>query len=33
VKILAGISHMTLAHHADVYAQIREWCAEPEGAR
>jgi hypothetical protein len=29
VKVLADMGHMTLAHHADVYAQIREWCEEP----
>lgn len=26
VKILPGLSHMTLAHHPDVYAQLRAWC-------
>ncbi len=26
VKIMPGISHMTLAHHPDVYAQLRAWC-------
>ena len=26
VKIMPGISHMTLAHHPDVYEQLRAWC-------
>lgn len=30
VKVLAGIAHMALAHHPDVYAQIEEWCREGE---
>ncbi len=25
VKVLAGLSHMDLAHHPDVYAQLHEW--------
>ncbi len=29
VKVLANMAHLTLAHHPDVYAQIREWCEEP----
>ena len=33
VKVLANMAHLTLAHHPDVYAQIREWCARPEEAR
>jgi hypothetical protein len=28
VKVLAGTAHMTLAHDAHVYEQIREWCEE-----
>jgi triacylglycerol lipase len=28
VKVLAGTAHMTLAHDAHVYDQIREWCQE-----
>jgi len=28
VKILPGLAHLTLAHHPDVYAQIRAWCEE-----
>ena len=28
VKVLADMGHMTLAHHMDVYAQIRHWCEE-----
>ena len=31
VKILPGLAHMPLAHHADVYAQIRAWCQEASG--
>jgi pimeloyl-ACP methyl ester carboxylesterase len=30
VKILADMPHVTLAHHPDVYAQIREWCEEDD---
>ena len=26
VKVFAGVSHVTLAHHPDVYAHIRDWC-------
>ena len=29
VRILPGLSHITLAKHADVYAQIRAWCEQP----
>jgi hypothetical protein len=28
VKILKGLAHVPLAHHPDVYAQIRAWCEE-----
>lgn len=28
VKVLAGLSHMDLAHHPDVYRQMREWLEE-----
>ncbi len=31
VKVLPGVAHLTLAHHPDVYAHIRSWCAsKPE---
>lgn len=26
VKVVAGVNHIALAHHADVYAQVRAWC-------
>ncbi|WP_239014912.1 esterase/lipase family protein [Archangium violaceum] len=26
VKVVAGVDHIALAHHADVYAQVRAWC-------
>ena len=26
VKVLAGVDHIALAHHAAVYAQVRAWC-------
>lgn len=26
VKVLPGLGHLALAHHADVYAQIKRWC-------
>jgi len=32
VRVLRGVPHMTLAHHPDVYAQIRAWCEEREEA-
>jgi pimeloyl-ACP methyl ester carboxylesterase len=28
VKILPGLAHVPLAHHPDVYAQLRAWCEE-----
>ena len=28
VKVLPGLSHLALAHHADVYTQIKAWCEE-----
>ncbi len=28
VKVLPGVSHLGLAHHPDVYAQLRRWCEE-----
>ncbi len=30
VKVLAGLSHMDLAHHPDVYAQLHEWLRQRE---
>ncbi len=29
VRIFAGIGHLELARHPEVYAQIRAWCEEP----
>jgi len=28
VKLFPGVAHLGLAHHPDVYAQIRTWCEE-----
>jgi triacylglycerol lipase len=28
VKILPGVSHLALAHHEDVYSQLKAWCEE-----
>jgi triacylglycerol lipase len=28
VHLVPGLHHITLAHHPDVYAQIRAWCTE-----
>lgn len=28
VRVFAGVGHVALAHHPDVYAQIRAWCEE-----
>ena len=28
VKILSGVGHLMLAHHPDVYAQLKTWCEE-----
>ncbi len=30
VKLFPGTNHVALAHHPDVYAQIRAWCEEDE---
>ena len=26
VRVVPGVAHLALAHHADVYAQVRAWC-------
>jgi hypothetical protein len=26
VRVVTGINHVTLAHHASVYPQVRAWC-------
>lgn len=31
VHVLSGVHHVALAHHHDVYARIRAWCAPEEG--
>ncbi|MFO0760533.1 MAG: alpha/beta fold hydrolase [Byssovorax sp.] len=28
VRVIPGLGHLVLAHHPEVYAQIRAWCAE-----
>ena len=28
IKVLPGMSHLALAHHPDVYAQLKTWCEE-----
>jgi triacylglycerol lipase len=28
VKVMPGLSHLALAHHPDVYAQLARWCKE-----
>ncbi|QRN93519.1 alpha/beta hydrolase [Archangium violaceum] len=28
VKVVAGVDHIALAHHAAVYAQVRAWCEQ-----
>ncbi len=33
VKVLAGLSHMDLAHHPDVYAQLHEWLTRRDAAK